>query len=274
VEGLDFLVMEYLEGETLASRLAKGALPFGQTIQYGIQIASALDAVHRAGIVHRDLKPSNIVLTKSGAKLLDFGLSKATALVAGGASTLPDSLALTSAGIILGTLQYMAPEQLDRSADSRSDIFAVGAVFYEMITGKKAFNGDSHSSLTTAIREYEPSPMSGVPLRVERVIRACLAKDPDDRWQTARDLVRELAWTSDGEADSRDAASQAIIRKARVMAWGSAAAAIALVSAVAAVAFWYLPRVRPNPTVVRFDVLTPTEVQTGYIGNRTNREHG
>ncbi len=199
----DFLVMEYLEGETLADRLTKGALPLDQALTIAIQIASALDHAHRAGIVHRDLKPGNIMLTKAGAgaarqgspqaKLLDFGLAKASAPAVAGAglSMLPTTPpGLTAQGTILGTFQYMAPEQLEgQDADARTDIFAFGAVLYEMLTGKRAFEGKSHASLISAIMSSDPKPVSALqpltPPALDRIVGTCLAKDPDDRYQSA-----------------------------------------------------------------------------------------
>ena len=157
--------MEYLEGETLADRLAKGPLPLDQTLRYGVEIADALDKAHRQGIVHRDLKPGNVMLTKSGVKLLDFGLAKAMAPAAEKSSltSLPTQQSLTQEGTILGTFQYMAPEQLEgKDADARTDIFAFGAVLYEMATGKKAFAAGSQASLITAIMSSEPAPISSV----------------------------------------------------------------------------------------------------------------
>ena len=200
--GVDFLVMEYLEGETLAQRLKKGPLPVDQVLRHGVEIADALDKAHRDGIVHRDLKPGNIVLTKGGAKLLDFGLAK---LKRDGMSEAPAALStlptpakpLTEKGTILGTLMYMAPEQLEGGeADARSDIWALGLVLYEMTTGKKAFSGKSQASLIGAILKEEPlsltqhQPMT--PPWLDRVVRNCLAKDPDERWQSAHDIVAQL----------------------------------------------------------------------------------
>jgi eukaryotic-like serine/threonine-protein kinase len=201
-DGASFLVMQYLEGETLADRLAKGALPLDQALKTAIEIASALDKAHRAGIVHRDLKPGNVMLTKNGAKLLDFGLAKASrpfASVAGLSMLVTTPPGVTVQGTILGTLQYMAPEQLEgHEADARTDIFAFGAVLYEMLTGKKAFEGKSQASLIAAMLEREPVPLATLqplaPPALERVVKQCLAKDPDDRWQSARDLMRELQW--------------------------------------------------------------------------------
>jgi hypothetical protein len=204
---IDFLVMEYLEGETLAQRLLKGSLPLAQVLQYAIEIADALDKAHRNGVTHRDLKPGNIMLTKSGAKLLDFGLVK---LRQEGAPATPFSQlptvaeAVTAQGMILGTLQYMAPEQVEGKTDqidARTDIFAFGAVVYEMTTGKKAFEGKSQASLIAKILETDPSPISSLqpmtPPALEHAVKTCLAKDPDDRWQTACDLSRELKWASE-----------------------------------------------------------------------------
>src|ERR1700730_16519203 len=203
-DGTSYLVMQYLEGETLEARLKNGALPLDQALQTAIQIADALDNAHRAGIVHRDLKPGNIMLTKSGAKLLDFGLAKTGAPgAAAGLSMLPTTPpGLTAQGTILGTLQYMAPEQLEgHEADARTDIFAFGAVVYEMLTGRKAFEGKSQASLIGAILKDQPPALStGQPLAppaLDRIVQTCLAKHPEDRWQTARDLMPELNWAAD-----------------------------------------------------------------------------
>jgi serine/threonine protein kinase/Tol biopolymer transport system component len=201
-DGTSFLVMQYLEGDTLLDRLTKGALPLDQALQYAIQIADALVAAHRAGIVHRDLKPGNVMLTKNGAKLLDFGLAKTSAPVVAGAalSMLPTTPPnLTAQGAILGTFQYMAPEQLEgQDADPRTDIFAFGAVVYEMLTGKKAFEGKSQASLIAAILEREPPATSTIQPFIspalDRIVKKCLTKNPDHRWQTARDLFDELSW--------------------------------------------------------------------------------
>src|ERR1022692_2040428 len=206
-DGIDYLVMEYLEGETLAQRLQKSPLPLEQVLQYAIEIADALDKAHRKGITHRDLKPGNIMLTKSGTKLLDFGLAKLKQEVAPAnvqLSQLPTANdPLTAQGTIVGTLQYMAPEQLEgKEVDARTDIFAFGAVVYEMATGKRAFEGKSQASLISAIMSSDPPPMSSLqpmtPPAFDRVVKACLAKEPDERWQTAGDLGRELKWIAEG----------------------------------------------------------------------------
>src|SRR5262249_54799937 len=193
--GVEYLVMEFLEGETLAERLLRGPLPVDQTLRYGMEIADALDKAHRRGIVHRDLKPGNVMLTKSGVKLLDFGLAKAVqpgSAVSALTSLPTQGPALTAEGTILGTFQYMAPEQLEgRETDARTDIFSLGAVLYQMATGRKAFSGASQALLISSIMQNEPAPLSAAqpsaPPALERIVRTCLAKDPDDRWQSAAD---------------------------------------------------------------------------------------
>ena len=207
--GIDYLVMELLEGETLAGRLQKGALPLKQALQCGIEIAEALENAHKNGIVHRDLKPGNIMLTKGGAKLLDFGLAKPAksmaAMVSGSATTM--GTALTGEGTIVGTFQYMAPEQIHgENADARTDIFALGAVLYEMVTGKRAFQGKDQVSVMSAILEKEPEPLFALqplaPPTVDRVVKTCLAKDPEERLQTAHDLKLQLEWIRDAAPQS------------------------------------------------------------------------
>jgi eukaryotic-like serine/threonine-protein kinase len=209
-DGVHFIVMEYLEGESLAERLEKGPLPAPQVLQYGTQIASALDKAHRNGVTHRDLKPGNIILTKSGAKLLDFGLAKAEPAASAG-KTLTDAtprpLPMTKLGAVIGTVPYMSPEQLDgQEVDARSDIFSLGAVLYEMVTGNRAFQGQSEFSVASAILHKDPAPISALqpltPPALERTIRVCLAKDPDERWQSASDLWNELRWISEGGSQS------------------------------------------------------------------------
>ena len=208
-DSTNYLVMELVEGETLAARIARGALPIPDVLRIGIQIADALDRAHRAGIVHRDLKPGNVMLTKSGAKLMDFGLARVTGITgpAGVGSGTGEPMResptlgtpLTAHGTIVGTPQYLAPEQLEgREADARSDLWAVGCVLYEMATGRRAFVGASPASLVAAIIEREPPPLDGpaalAPPGFERALRKCLAKDPDERWQSASDLRSELRW--------------------------------------------------------------------------------
>ena len=198
-DGIDYLVMECVEGETLAKRLEKGALPLDQTLKYGAQIADALDKAHRAGIVHRDLKPGNIMLTASGAKLLDFGLAKPAAGPVSGI-TLTATPPVTQEGTIVGTYQYMSPEQVEgKELDGRSDIFSLGAVLYEMLAGQRAFEGKSQLSVASAILEKEPVPICTLkpltPPVLDHTLRKCLAKHPDERWQSASDLASELKWT-------------------------------------------------------------------------------
>src|SRR5687768_9506704 len=203
-----YLVMEYLDGETLAARLLRGPLPREEVLQRAIEIASALDHAHRLGIVHRDLKPSNVMLTQTGAKLLDFGLAKIQQVGfprTSATATIP-AAAATAEGSIVGTFQYMAPEQLEgKDADARTDVFAFGTLVYEMATGEKVFTADSQASLIAAILRAEAPRISTIdpltPAALDHVIARCLAKDPDDRWQTARDLMLELREIARGDLD-------------------------------------------------------------------------
>jgi serine/threonine protein kinase/Tol biopolymer transport system component len=259
-DGADFLVMEYLQGESLADRIQRGALPPDQVIRIGGEIAHALDRAHKQGIIHRDLKPGNIMLTKSGVKLLDFGLAK---LMAGGgtAATMATNFAteqkpLTQEGTILGTFQYMAPEQLEgKEADSRSDIFALGAILYEMATGRRAFDGTSRASLIASILDREPVPMSVVqpltPAMLERVVRACLAKDPDERLQTAHDVALELRWIGESSSISEPMAQR---RRKKAGPW--IVAAVFAIAAVAAGMLYVRERQRP-PTPYSFSIAPP-----------------
>jgi eukaryotic-like serine/threonine-protein kinase len=265
-DGVEFLVMEYLEGETLSDRLLKGPLEFDQVLRFGVEIADALDKAHRQGIVHRDLKPGNVMITKSGVKLLDFGLAKAVAPAgksSGAALTaLPTQAGsnLTQEGTILGTFQYMAPEQLEgKEADARTDIFAFGCVLYEMATGQKAFSGKSQASLISSIMGSQPPAVSTVapmtPPAFDRVVRTCLAKDPDDRWQTAHDVMLEIRWVAEGGSAAGLPAPVVVKRKNRErLAW----AAAAMLGAVAALAvFGYLRRAPKPPEAVRASILPP-----------------
>jgi serine/threonine protein kinase len=190
-DGAGYMVMEFMEGETLAARIDKSALPLDQVLKLATQIADALDRAHRAGVTHRDVKPQNIMLTRDGVKVLDFGLAKSMPKPGPTGETL--TAVLTTEGTVLGTPQYMAPEQFEgKEADARSDIWAFGAVLYEMATGQKAFQGESYSILLSAILSADPAPMSVKPFTpswLERLVRRCLAKDPEDRWQSMRDLV-------------------------------------------------------------------------------------
>ncbi|MFN2385493.1 MAG: protein kinase [Thermoanaerobaculia bacterium] len=233
-DGIDYVVMEYLEGETLAERLLKGPLAIEQVLRYGVEIAGGLDRAHRQGIVHRDLKPGNVMLTRAGVKLLDFGLAKAfQTQPLSGTTALPTAAHLTQEGTILGTFQYMAPEQLEgKDADARTDIFALGAVLFEMATGRKAFGGASQASLISSIMSADPPSISAVqplsPPALDRVIRKCLAKDPEDRWQSAHDVASELKWVGEGGSQAGISAPAIPRRRSRErLAWGAAAVAAA-----------------------------------------------
>ena len=216
---LDYLVMELIEGENLADRLLRGPLPVENLLAAAVPIADALDRAHRKGIVHRDLKPANIMLSKGGPKLLDFGLARPSAGLGSGGGDLSASptmtRALTQEGAIVGTFQYMSPEQLEgKEADARSDLFAFGATLYEMATGRKAFEGTSQASLIAAIMNAKPQPMRShqplAPAALERVVATCLARDPDDRWQSAGDLKRELQWIAAARDEAEAGAGRAV----------------------------------------------------------------
>ncbi len=262
-DGIDYLVMEYVEGETLAQRLGKGPLPLDQVFKYAIGIADALDKAHRKGITHRDLKPGNIMLTKSGAKLLDFGLAKLKqeGAPATSVSQLPTmKSAITGEGTILGTLQYMAPEQLEgKEADARTDIFAFGVVVYEMATGKRAFEGKSQASVISAIMSSEPVPMSSLqpmtPPALDRIVKRCLAKEPDERCQSAKDLTDELKWIAEGGSQTGIPAPIVARRKIKEhVAW--AIAAIAVMAALA-LAFVHFREPTEETRVLKMSVLPP-----------------
>src|SRR5436853_6305180 len=250
---LSYLVMELLDGETLSERIARGPLPLADVIRYGIQISDALDRAHHAGIVHRDLKPGNIMITKSGAKLLDFGLAKTTtAPVAGDAPTIQKDL--TQEGTILGTFQYMAPEQLEGlDADARTDIFALGAVLYEMTTGKRAFDGKTRTSLIAAIVAGHPAPIRTMqppaPSALDHVITTCLEKDPEKRWQSTRDVMNELTWIADGKAVEETAAA--------TNRWWPIAAALFAVIAIVAIIMLAREGIKPPAPPVVFALLPP-----------------
>src|SRR5262245_18642440 len=283
-EGIDFLVMEYVEGETLSQRLRKGPLPTEQLLRTAVEIATALDQAHRQGVVHRDLKPGNIMLTKTGAKLLDFGLAKNQALSplvrsatggqdAGKPAAGTETKSLTEEGMILGTLEYMAPEQVEgKEMDARTDIFAFGVVLYEMATGKKAFEGDSKPSLTAAILTAEPPPIVTVqltPAALDRVVRGCLAKDPEERWQTVRDLTRELKWIAEaggipGEAAGAESAglwSIARGRRRERLAW---VLVMVLVAAAILSVERYLHQAGAPARAIFSDILPPEKTQFNF----------
>jgi Tol biopolymer transport system component len=264
-DGTRFLVMELVEGESLAARLERGPLPLAQVYEKGAEIAEALAAAHARGIVHRDLKPTNIMLTRQGIKLLDFGLAKPIELPKAGTHVATETLrprprALTGEGSLVGTFQYMAPEQLEgQEADARADVFALGAVLYEMATGKRAFQGKSAASLIAAILSAErPSIGRDLPLAppaLDRLVRNCLAREPDERWQSARDVGLQLKWIAEGGASSA-AASPAAARRAFAGRIGWAIAAVALLAAG-----WFAlrPRERPASAVraARFSLSLP-----------------
>ncbi|HUP49736.1 MAG TPA: protein kinase, partial [Thermoanaerobaculia bacterium] len=263
-EGRDFLVMEYLEGESLADRLSRGPLPLEQALTVAVQIADALDKAHRRGIVHRDLKPGNIFLTRTGAKLLDFGLAKNWAAALGPQASVLETQQkpITEQGTIVGTFHYMAPEQLEgKEADARSDIFAFGAVLYEMLTGRRAFGGKSKVSIIAAILEHDPPPITTLqpmsPPPLERLIRTCLAKDPDDRWQTAHDVGLELRWIAESGAVTLPVASR---RRERWLAAG-----LGLAAALAAVlgALWYRAANQPLE-IVASSLVAPEDADFAF----------
>ena len=253
--GVDFIVMELVEGETLEHRLAKGPLPPDQTMRYASQIADALAKAHKRGITHRDLKPSNIMLTKSGTKLMDFGLAKETGqapLATAMTEMTAEQSKLTVEGTIVGTFQYMAPEQLEgKEADARTDIFALGEVIYEMATGKPAFAGKSRASLIAAILSSEPQPMTAwqpmTPPALERVVKRCLAKDPDDRWQTATDLASELNWIAEGGSQPTEAVRVPTGRKSWERASLLLTTIFFLLALAAGVGWWGANKLRPRP---------------------------
>ncbi len=252
-EGKAFLVMEYVAGETLASRVERGPLRIEEVLRYGVQIAEALDTAHRNGVVHRDLKPSNIMLARDSVKLLDFGLAKLREVDAdriGNATTM--SLGLSEDGLILGSLPYMAPEQLEKPVDARADLFALGVVLYEMVTGEAPFRGESKASLIVAILSQEPVPVTNrqplTPALLDRTIGRCLAKSADERWQTAADLAAELQWIADRGSANENGAPLAVHRRRswRLPALIGAIAAAGVTAAIRAL-LWPL---RSVPTYI------------------------
>jgi serine/threonine protein kinase/Tol biopolymer transport system component len=267
--GTSYLVMEYIEGQNLADRLAKGPLESAELLRYAIQIADALDHAHRKGVLHRDLKPANIMLTKTGAKLLDFGLAKFEAPVQTDIdATVAMTSALTEKGMLLGTFQYMAPEQLEgKPVDARTDIFAFGAMMYEMGTAKRAFEGASRMSVMTAIMERDPAPLSSMqtsskgapPPALDRVVQRCLAKDPDQRWQTARDLMLELQWIAGAGSQVGAQAPVLIRRQSRERIWKAAVVILAvLLCGFVLLGAWFWPKSQP-PQATRFLVPLPND---------------
>jgi Tol biopolymer transport system component len=275
-DGTAFFVMEYLEGETLDDRLTRGPLPAKEVVAYASQIADALDHAHRERFVHRDLKPSNVMVTPSGVKLLDFGLVRRAVVdpdVPSMSTLSLDHRKITAEGVILGTFQYMAPEQLEgKEADARTDIFALGALMFEMATGQKAFEGTSQASLLAAILTRQPPPVSSarrdvdLPPALDHVIERCLAKNPADRWQTARDIKLELEWIAGGSSGTTRALSWPRRNRREAIAWAIAALALVVAAVIAA-----LPSVRGSrvPDVTRFVVTPPSGTLIGGAENMT-----
>src|SRR6266852_5218994 len=268
-DGIEYLVMEYLEGETLAARIEKGPLPSADLLRYASQIADALDKAHRQGMVHRDLKPGNVMLTKACAKLLDFGLAKGGGILQGDIGNSPTvSRALTAQGTIVGTMQYMSPEQLEgKEADARSDIFSFGAMLYEMATGKKAFEAKSQASLIAAILKEEPRPMRELqpmtPLLLEHIVKTCLAKDPDERPQSAHDLKLELDWIreSSGISDVAKLGVEKSTARRKVAGMIFAAGLLAVVAATALV-FLLKPE---KPRAERLEFSIPLQEEASHL---------
>src|SRR5271167_4238331 len=279
-EGADYLVMELLEGETLADRLIRGPLPPAQVLKYGIEICEGLETAHKKGVVHRDLKPGNIMLTKSCAKLMDFGLAKATAPVTAASSSLTMTLStpagshpLTAQGTVVGTFQYMSPEQVEgKEADPRSDIFALGAVLYEMATGKRAFEGKTTASVIAAVLAAEPQPISAIqpmsPPALDRVVKTCLAKDPDERFQSVHDVKLQLQWVAESGSQAGVPAPVAAQRKTRDrVAW--IVAAVAILAALALALIHFRQRA-PELPVVRSTILPPDNGTFVFLGRTTS----
>jgi len=262
-----FLVMQFLEGETLAQRLSRGAMSIKETLDVAVQIAEALAAAHRAGIVHRDLKPGNVMLTRAGARLLDFGLARSVSPTGSGDldATAGDRTALTTQGTLLGTLHYMAPEQLDGSeVDTRADIFAFGAVVYEMVAGVKAFEAESPARVLSAILRDEPARVSTIvpvtPTGLDELIHTCLAKDPNERWQGMGDVARQLRWLQSGLSSAKSgsvARSTVPVPRATSRSWWIPATAALAGVALGAAAMWIAPRPATTLTGVHAFLLPP-----------------
>jgi len=273
-DGTDFLVMEYLEGETLAGRIARGPIPLEQLFTIATQIADALDKAHRQGVVHRDLKPGNVMLTpRSGAKLMDFGLAKTTAsgtaLLSSAGVT--QSSPVTAAGTIVGTFQYMSPEQIEgREADARSDIFSFGLMLYEMATGRRAFEGKTQASVIGAILATEPPPISSLqpltPPALERLVKTCMAKDANERRQTMQDVLLDLKWIAESGSQAGVPAPVVARRKNRERIWMGAAAVLLLAALGLAATAIYYQRVATDVRPLRVSILPPEGTGFGIGG--------
>jgi serine/threonine protein kinase len=280
--GTDYLVMEFLEGETLASRLIRGPMPLSEVLRVGISIAEALAVAHRQGIVHRDLKPGNVMLTKSGAKLMDFGLAKTMGAAASASASNPPSFTaaatlsgpsplspLTTAGNIVGTVQYMSPEQIEgKEADVRSDIFALGAMLYEMASSKRPFEGKSQISLASAILEKDPAPISSlnkqIPVSFERLLDTCLKKNPEDRFQSAQDVKLELEWIAVEKPLAIITTETARANKKERIFWAAALVA-SLLAGILTTAFLYRPS--PSARLIRAVINPPPKTTMNLVGD-------
>ena len=278
-DGVEFLVMEHLEGETLSARMARqgprSPLPLDETLRVATELADALTAAHRAGIVHRDLKPGNVILTRTGStrgapivKVLDFGLAKLRDQTQGVTPQATTTSGLTRAGTFVGTLAYMAPEQLEgRDVDGRADLFSFGAVVYEMASGKRAFQGDSQAGLIAAILDRDPEPLSGVrplvPPGLDRLVRKALAKDPDARWQSASDVADELRWIAAGSGSGSGRPTGILPRRTQPLTKRWAAIGVMLLLVAGAAGLWRWLGARHPPTL---DVKHQQVTFTGDVG--------
>lgn len=273
-DGIHYIVMEFLEGETLGARLAKGRLPLELVLRYGAEIAEGLEQAHRTGVVHRDLKPGNIMITRTGAKLLDFGLAKTAAPVVPQSSSLSATMTsadlaqpLTAEGTVIGTYQYMSPEQIEgREADARSDIFSFGAVLYEMATGRRAFEGKSQVTVASAILEKDPEPISAhqplAPPTLQHVVQGALMKDPDSRWQSAGDIARQLRWIS--SVDTTTGAKRVALPHPK---WRERAWWVAGVAALLGLLLWFAFFNEPHARVIRASIMAPAGAGFDFMGD-------
>jgi serine/threonine protein kinase len=275
-DGVEFIVMEYLEGETLAARLKKGPLPIEQALRCGTEVAMALETAHRRGIIHRDLKPGNVMLTKSGAKLLDFGLAtlKQQSPFASEAKANAKDDRLTAAGMVIGTLHYMAPEQIEgHEADARTDVFALGCVLYEAVAGRPPFIGEGISGVMRAILGTEPAPLeelrADAPVVLRRLIRTSLAKDPEERWQTARDVGLQLRSLAEGGLEPNRSGSSTTSPRKRSgrLAWTLATVALLLALGSGLVfGLSYLGKRSAEASPIRFEVYPPEKSAFNFAG--------